>query len=71
VDVNHFAHQILVPEAKPWWLVVCIVAALADNLLNNGVCRTLAFPFTFKKVSILRPKKNYEKSNIFFTMQKI
>jgi hypothetical protein len=46
-------HQILVPETNHGgWLVVCIVAALATNLLNKGVCHILAFPFTFK--SILR-----------------
>jgi hypothetical protein len=30
--------------------------------LKQGVCHTVALPFTFK--SILRQKKNYENSNI-------
>jgi hypothetical protein len=34
---------------------------------EEGVCHTLTLPFTFKNLSMLRQKKNYEKknSNIF------
>jgi len=65
MDGNHFAHQILVREAKPWWLVVCIVAALADNLLNNGVCRTLAFPFTLKSKYLKAKEELWKIKHIF------
>jgi gamma-glutamyltranspeptidase len=35
----------------------------SKNKQKQGVCHTVAFPFTFK--SILRHKKNYGNSNIF------
>jgi hypothetical protein len=39
-----------------------------ENRNKQGVCHTLALPFTLK--SILRQKKNYGNTQIYFTMQK-
>ncbi len=44
---------------------------LQQQQQQEGMCHTVALPFTLKTLSILRQKKNYGKSSNIFTMQKI
>jgi hypothetical protein len=53
------------PNLIPWKIQVLsrlLVGALRP--LQQGMCHTVAFPFTLKKKGILMQKKNYGNSNI-------